>query len=81
MLFFIYQTCRHGPQNGFRLCLVHEGFHITSATKIEGDGEDEIDRLEKEIPEGHMEVVVLGEASVVIEEDRDDGEDVLQRNR
>ena len=61
MLFFIYQTARHGPQNGFRLCLIHEGFHIASATKPEGDVEDDIDRLEQEIPQGHMEVVFLGQ--------------------
>lgn len=60
MLFFIYQTTRHGPQNGFRLCLVHRGFHIASATKCEEDVEDDIDRLEKEIPQGHTEVVLLG---------------------
>lgn len=60
MLFFIYQTARHGPQNGFRLCVVQSGFHIASATKSAGDGEDDIDRLEKEIPQGHMEVVFLG---------------------
>lgn len=60
VLFFIYQTTRHGPQNGFRLCLVHRGFHIASATKSEDDVEDDIDRLEKEIPQGHMEVVLLG---------------------
>ncbi|KAK3323839.1 hypothetical protein B0T19DRAFT_214441 [Cercophora scortea] len=61
MLFFIYQTGRHGPQNGYRLCLVHEGFHIPSPTKEEGEPEDEIDRLEKEIPQDHREVVILGE--------------------
>ena len=60
MLFFIYQTERHGPQNGFRLCLVHEGFQIASATKSEGVGEDDIDRVEQEILQGHMEVVILG---------------------
>ena len=60
MLFLIYQSTRQGPQNGFRLCLVHRGFHITSATKAEDDVEDDIDRLEKEIPQGHMEVVFLG---------------------
>lgn len=60
MMFFIYQTTRHGPQNGFRLCVVHSGFHIASATKSEGNGEDDIDRLEKEILQGHMEVVFLG---------------------
>ncbi|KAH8883386.1 hypothetical protein GQ53DRAFT_811584 [Thozetella sp. PMI_491] len=61
MLFWIYQTGRHGPQNGFRLCLVHEGFHIASPTKEEDDTEDSIDRLEKDIPQGHMEVIMLGE--------------------
>ena len=60
MMFFIYQTGRHGPQNGFRLLIVHSGFHIASATKPEDDVEDDIDRLEKEIPQGHMEVVFLG---------------------
>ena len=60
MLFFIYQTARHGPQNGFRLCFVKEGFRIASAVKAEGDGEDDIDWLEREIPRGHMEVVILG---------------------
>lgn len=60
MLFFIYQTTRHGPQNGFRLCVVYSGFHIASPTKPEGNGEDDIHRLEKEISQGHMEVVFLG---------------------
>lgn len=46
MLFCIYQTTRHGPQNGFRLCVVYSGFHIDSPTKSKGDGEDDIDRLE-----------------------------------
>lgn len=60
MLFLIYQTTRHGPQNGFRLVLIHEGFDITSPTKSEDDAEDDVDRLEEEIPQGHMEVVILG---------------------
>ena len=60
MLFFIYQTTRHGPQNGFRLCVVHEGFHIASATKSEDDLEDDIDCLEREIPQGRMEILFLG---------------------
>jgi hypothetical protein len=59
MLFFIYQTTRHGPQNGFRLCLVQSGFQIVSATNSEDNLEDDIDRVEKEIPQGHMEVVFL----------------------
>lgn len=60
LLFFVYQTTRHGPQNGFRLCLVHQGFYIASESKVDGDPEDDIDRLESAIPQGHMEVVVLG---------------------
>jgi hypothetical protein len=59
MLFFIYQTTRHGPQNGFRLCLVQSGFHIVSATNSEDNLEVDIDRVGKEIPQGHMEVVFL----------------------
>lgn len=60
MLFFVYQTGRHGPQNGFRLCTVRQGFRIDSATKAEGATEDNIDKIEKEIPQGHVEVVILG---------------------
>ena len=71
MLFFNYQTTRHGPQNGFRLCIIHAGYCITSPTKAEDDeGEDDIDRLEKPIPQGHKEIVFLGEKSTV-EEDSD----------
>ncbi|EPE35397.1 hypothetical protein GLAREA_11096 [Glarea lozoyensis ATCC 20868] len=64
LMFFVYQTTRHGPQNGFRLCLVHPGFHIPSPDKIYGDPEDDIDRLEKTIPQGHMEIFVLGDAPI-----------------
>ena len=75
-VFVIYQTGRHGPQNGFRLVVVHRGYPIASATKDEGAAEDDIDVLEKEIPQGHMEVVILGEPGAVIEGDSDeeDGE-------
>lgn len=62
MLFCVYQTTRHGPQNGFRLCLIHRGFYIAAGTKAEGDPEDDIDRLKAFIPQGHMETVVLGAA-------------------
>ncbi|RSL99855.1 hypothetical protein CEP52_009482 [Fusarium oligoseptatum] len=55
MLFFVYQTGR--------------GFHIASATKGEGEAEDDLDRLERDIPQGHMEVVVLGEAPVYVSEE------------
>ncbi|KAK4166709.1 hypothetical protein QBC43DRAFT_313175 [Cladorrhinum sp. PSN259] len=74
MLFWVYQTGRHGPQNGFRLVLVHRGFFIRSATK-EGKEEDEIDQLEREISQGHMEVVILGEEPVCLLDDDDDDDD------
>lgn len=61
MLFLIFQTGRYGPQNGFRLCTVRRGFRIGSATKAAGAAvEDGIDELEREIPQGHVEVAFLG---------------------
>ena len=56
-------------QTGFRLCLVHRGFHIASATKAEVDAEDDLDRLKRDIPQGHMEVVVLGDTPIYVDED------------
>jgi hypothetical protein len=60
VIFCVYQRGRYGPQNGYRFCVVHEGYHV-GPTKKEGDPEDDIDRLEKHIPQGHEEMVVLGE--------------------
>ncbi|KAK0729663.1 hypothetical protein B0H67DRAFT_638255 [Lasiosphaeris hirsuta] len=68
LIFSIYQTGRYGPQNGFRLVFVHQGFLITGATKSQGDAEDVIDSVESVIPQGHMEVVILGEAPPRIED-------------
>ena len=69
MMFFIYQTTRHGPQNGFRLCIIYAGYRIISPTKAQDDeGEDDIDRLEKPIPQGHQEIVFLGTEATVPEE-------------
>ena len=62
-MFFVYQTTRHGPRDGFCLCLVHEGFYIESESKREdeeGGEKDDIDRLESFIPFGHVEFFVLG---------------------
>ncbi|KAI8965208.1 hypothetical protein F5Y11DRAFT_362251 [Daldinia sp. FL1419] len=59
MLFFIYQTTRHGPQNGFRLCLVHEGYYLGSEDQSDMD-QDDVDILEKPIPYGHKELAILG---------------------
>lgn len=71
MLFFIYQTTRHGPQNGFRLCVVYAGFCINSPAKAEDDEvEDDIDRLEKPIPQGYKEIVFLG-SKPTLREDSD----------
>lgn len=64
ILFAIYQTGKHGPQSGYRLCLVHKGFYIASATEQDaGVGEDEIDRIESALPsETHEEIVILGDS-------------------
>lgn len=59
-VFCVYQTGRHGPQNGYRFVVVHEGYHVIKEKK-EGDAEDDIDKLEKDIPQGYEEMVVLGE--------------------
>jgi len=72
LIFFVYQTGRYGPQNGFRLVFVHQGFCIASATKNAEDAEDEIDRVDMDIPQGHMEVVVLGDAPPRIEDPAQD---------
>ena len=75
MLFFVYQTGRYGPQNGFRLVFVHRGFVIPAKSQDEnanqdgtGEEDDEIYMVEKPIPQGHMEVVVLGKAPPRIED-------------
>ncbi|KAK8116817.1 uncharacterized protein PG998_005098 [Apiospora kogelbergensis] len=59
-IFAIYQTGQHGPQNGYRLCMVHQGYSIASKEKEEGSPEDEIDRLQNPIPQVHEEFVILG---------------------
>ncbi|RYP01980.1 hypothetical protein DL764_006013 [Monosporascus ibericus] len=79
--FVIYQTERHGPQNGYRFCLVHEGYYIASPEREEGAPEDEIDVIEKDIPQGHEEMVILGEptvwdSDVEGDDEEDEGEDV-----
>lgn len=51
---------RNGPENEFRLCFLRQRFEITCPTESEGEEEDDIDRLEKEISQGHMGVVFLG---------------------
>lgn len=76
LLFVVYQTERHGPQHGYRLCLVHEGFHIASAAK-EGEVEDDIDRVERPLALETMqeEFVVLGKNDVPVGEDEGEIED------
>lgn len=59
MFFVIYQTGRHGPQNGFRLCLVHEGFEIGKEKESE-EKRDAIDDAEMSLAQGAMEIIQLG---------------------
>ena len=49
VLFIIYQTGRHGPQNGFRVALVLEGARVEEARK----------RLKGVVEEGAEEFVVI----------------------
>ena len=51
MFFVIYQTGRHGPQNGFRLCLVHQGFEIDKE-KESGEPRDAVDDAEMPVAQG-----------------------------
>jgi hypothetical protein len=64
IVFCIYQQGKYGPQNGYRFCVVHKGYYVGSADKREGETEDDIDKLEKDIPQGHEEMVVLGEPTL-----------------
>ena len=48
-LFVVYQTGRHGPQNGYRLALVKEGVEWEVA----------VDRLKGEVAQGAAEYVVV----------------------
>lgn len=78
--FAIYQTGRHGPQNGPRLCLVHQGYYIASPEKKEEDHEDEIDKLERPIPQGHEEMVILGEPFMMEPTRRPNGRRTMKRS-
>ncbi len=49
LCFFVYQTGRHGPQNGYRLCLVNEGVRP----------EDAREKLMGEVAQDAAEYVVL----------------------
>jgi hypothetical protein len=59
VFFLIYQTTRYGPQNGFRLCLVHEGFRVGDLEKEDGDMEA-LSKAEEKIEQGAMEFIRLG---------------------
>ncbi len=50
VLFIIYQTEKHGPQNGFRVALVLEGARV----------EDARERLKGVLQQGAEEFVVVG---------------------
>ena len=49
VLFIVYQTGRHGPQNGFRVALVLEGVKVAVAKE----------RLSRPVGEGAQEFVVV----------------------
>lgn len=70
--FVIYQRGRYGPQNGYRFCVVHAGYIIGGKEKVEGEPEDDIDKLENDIPQGHEEMVVLGEPTLFADPPQDD---------
>jgi len=72
IVFCIYQRGRYGPQNGYRFCVVHEGYYIGAREKKEGEPEDDIDKLEKDIPQDHEEMVVLGEPTLFPDPPQDD---------
>ncbi|KFY63089.1 hypothetical protein V496_04188 [Pseudogymnoascus sp. VKM F-4515 (FW-2607)] len=59
MLFVIYQTGRYGPQNGFRLCLVHEGFEVRDEDESGGQ-RDAVDDAEMPVAQGATEIIRLG---------------------
>lgn len=65
LLFVVYQTGRHGPQNGFRLCLVNEGFQIghREALSTQQVNTQALEVLEGEIVQDAMEYIVLGGAT------------------
>ena len=50
VFFAIYQTGRHGPQNGFRLALVLEGVRVEEARE----------RLKGAIEQGAEEFIIIG---------------------
>ncbi len=52
VLFIIYQTGRHGPQNGFRVALVLEGARVADA----------VEKLKGVVEQGAEEFVVVGDA-------------------
>ena len=54
LLFFIYQTGRYGPQNGFRLCLVQEGFEVDAS-----DAATQFQQVEADVGLAAEEVVIL----------------------
>ena len=55
LLFVVYQTGTLGPQNGFRLVLVHEGFDLE-------EGVEDIEVAASRIGQATLDMVVLGES-------------------
>ena len=55
VLFIVYETGRHGPQNGFRVALVLEGVRVREARAT----------LKRRVEEGAEELVVVGPDKVL----------------
>ena len=60
LLFVVYETGRHGPQNGFRIVLVHSGFDLGRR--------DDMGAAEARLGLGSMEMIILGEQQNSLEE-------------
>ena len=56
VLFIVYQTGRHGPQNGFRVALVLEGVRVEEARE----------RLKGVVEQGAEEFIVVGVPQEVV---------------
>ena len=54
LVFVVYQTGTLGPQNGFRLCLVHEGFDLERT--------EDMEVAASRIDQTTLAMVVLGES-------------------
>lgn len=70
MLYAIFHLSNPTPWHNRFDCISFKRFYIASNTKVEDDGdEDDINRLEKEIIQGHMGVIFIEPEPNECEED------------